>query len=341
MNALLALALDWRETLLLPLALGLVAVYCLLPRAVPFNRTIAGIAGMLAMVTAGVFLVWNRRLDIEQALFYCFAGLAVLSGAALVTQQNPVHAALSFALVVLSTCGLFLLQAAPFLMAATAIVYAGAIVVTFLFVIMLAQQAGLSSADYRSREPLLSALAGFLLLGAFLSVINQTFDVRKTTALAEELRRARDIGSVAELNQALGDPESFFARVQREAEGIRDSALRSNILAEAIEARSRWEEWKREANIGAMKEALAKLCERLDLAVSRYGLLDPEPAVVQSLSPYSRSVHRTEGANENVAPLGRALFTDYLIPVELAGTLLLVATIGAIAISARRPEGFR
>ena len=41
-----------------------------------------------------------------------------------------------------STCGLFLLQAAPFLMAATIIIYAGAIVVTFLFVIMLAQQEG-------------------------------------------------------------------------------------------------------------------------------------------------------------------------------------------------------
>ena len=58
----------------------------------------------------------------------------------------------SFALVVLSSCGLFLLQAAPFLMAATIIVYAGAIVVTFLFVIMLAHQEGPSDADYRSRE---------------------------------------------------------------------------------------------------------------------------------------------------------------------------------------------
>ena len=68
----------------------------------------------------------------------------------LITQQNPARAALSFALVVLSTCGLFLLLAAPFLMAATIIVYAGAIVVTFLFVIMLAPADGLSDADARS-----------------------------------------------------------------------------------------------------------------------------------------------------------------------------------------------
>jgi hypothetical protein len=42
--------------------------------------------------------------------------------------------------------------AAPFLAAATVIVYAGAIVVTFVFVIMLAQQEGMASADQRSRE---------------------------------------------------------------------------------------------------------------------------------------------------------------------------------------------
>ena len=36
-----------------------------------------------------------------------------------------------------------------------------------------------------------------------------------------------------------------------------------------------------------------------------------------------------------------ALFTDYLLAVELGGTLLLVATIGAIAIAARRAEGLR
>src|SRR5262249_29350574 len=43
----------------------------------------------------------------------------------------------------------------------------------------------------------------------------------------------------------------------------------------------------------------------------------------------------------NVAALGRTLFTDYLVPVELAATLLLVATIGAIVIAGRRSEELR
>ena len=43
----------------------------------------------------------------------------------------------------------------------------------------------------------------------------------------------------------------------------------------------------------------------------------------------------------NVAALGRTLFSDYLLPLELAGVLLLVATIGAIVIAGRRTEGLR
>ena len=57
-----------------------------------------------------------------------------------------------------------------------------------------------------------------------------------------------------------------------------------------------------------------------------------------------RGATRTAGGQlpaENVADLGRSLFTDYLLAVELGGTLLLVATIGAIAIAGRRAEGLR
>ena len=41
----------------------------------------------------------------------------------------------------------------------------------------------------------------------------------------------------------------------------------------------------------------------------------------------------------NVSALGRTLFSDHLLAVELAGTLLLVATVGAIAIAGTRREG--
>src|SRR5205085_9538032 len=155
--------------------LGFLAVYLLLPQA---RRSTSGwgvVLGGAALLTGAVYLLHALAPWQESVLFYSFSLLAVLAGGLMITQSNPVYAALSFALVVLSTCGLYLLQGAPFLMAATIIIYAGAIVVTFLFVIMLAQQEGASSADQRSREPFLASLAGFVLIGAVVCVLHKNY----------------------------------------------------------------------------------------------------------------------------------------------------------------------
>src|SRR5262245_44489291 len=129
---------NWPLTLVA--VLGLVAVYVLLPRP---RRGPAALGALCAVAAIGLGRLYLFRVSgqtIETFLFYIFAITAVLSGGMLVTQRNPARAALSFALVILSTCGLFLLNGAPFLMAATITVYAGAIIVTFLFVLMLASQ---------------------------------------------------------------------------------------------------------------------------------------------------------------------------------------------------------
>src|SRR6516225_6279553 len=159
----------------LPLALGFAGIYWLVPKG-RFGSSLAGtILVSFALLIGGCFLIWGNAWAPETVLFFAFSGIAIVSGGLLITQRNPVRAALSFALVVLSTCGLFLLLAAPFLMASTIIVYPGAIVVTFLFVIMLAQQAGMTSAHQRSREPFLACLACFVLLIALLSVLQKTY----------------------------------------------------------------------------------------------------------------------------------------------------------------------
>ena len=75
------------------------------------------------------------------------------SRAVFVTQRNPARGAIAFAFVVVSVCGLFLTLAAPFLAAASVVVYAGAVIVTFLFVLMLSQVHGPSDENDRSREP--------------------------------------------------------------------------------------------------------------------------------------------------------------------------------------------
>src|SRR5260221_2970613 len=114
---------------LLPTLLGFLAIYWLMPQVRQSRRAWGAAAGGLALVLTGILLLHGTGIWPETLLFYSFATIAVLGGVLLITQHNPVYAALSFALVVLSTCGLFLLNGAPFLTAATIIVYAGAIVV--------------------------------------------------------------------------------------------------------------------------------------------------------------------------------------------------------------------
>ncbi|HEU5115825.1 MAG TPA: NADH-quinone oxidoreductase subunit J, partial [Isosphaeraceae bacterium] len=121
-----------------------------------------------ALAAVGVLLMaalWEAPSNIFAALFFYGFGLIAMGGGVLmITSKNPVHSALWFAMVVLSTSGLFLLAGAQFLAAGTIIVYAGAIIVTFLFVIMLAQAEGQALYDRLARSPGRSALVAFLML---------------------------------------------------------------------------------------------------------------------------------------------------------------------------------
>jgi len=69
--------------------------------------------------------------------FYVLAGVAVISGVLVITRRNAVHAALALIVTLLAVTGLYLMLYAPFVAGVQIIVYAGGIMVLFLFVIML------------------------------------------------------------------------------------------------------------------------------------------------------------------------------------------------------------
>ena len=69
--------------------------------------------------------------------FYVLAGLAVVSGLLVITRRNAVHSALALIVTLLAVAGLYLMLYAPFVAGVQIIVYAGGIMVLFLFVIML------------------------------------------------------------------------------------------------------------------------------------------------------------------------------------------------------------
>src|SRR5712691_7056863 len=70
-------------------------------------------------------------------LFILFAGLAIGCALAVVAQRNPLYSAISLIGVFISLACLYLMLAAPFIAAVQVIVYAGAIMVLVVFVIML------------------------------------------------------------------------------------------------------------------------------------------------------------------------------------------------------------
>jgi NADH-quinone oxidoreductase subunit J len=76
-------------------------------------------------------------MTIDLILFIIFSGIAAISAILMITRSNPVISALFLILNFASLAGLYLLLNAQFIAVAQVIVYAGAIMVLFLFVIML------------------------------------------------------------------------------------------------------------------------------------------------------------------------------------------------------------
>ena len=76
-------------------------------------------------------------MSFEQIVFYIFSAMLVSAGVLVITLRNPVHAVLSLVLAFFSSAGLWMLLEAEFLAIALVLVYVGAVMVLFLFVVMM------------------------------------------------------------------------------------------------------------------------------------------------------------------------------------------------------------
>ena len=102
-------------------------------------------------------------------LFYVFAALAVGSAVVVIGQRNPVYSAFGLIVTLCALSGIFGLLGSPFIAALQVVVYAGAIMVLFVFVLMLL---GVKSED-RTSGGTLRAVAGALVaaLAAQMAVV--------------------------------------------------------------------------------------------------------------------------------------------------------------------------
>jgi len=164
---------------------GMLGTILLLPSH--YHPSWRKIGGAVLMGVGLVFLALVLRhaaivhqTDIHTAYFWIFAAISLFGAIRVVTHRRPVYSALYFVLTVFSTAGLFVLLNADFMAAALVIVYAGAILITYVFVIMLAVQstgdsgtASQQMVDYdnRSRDPFIASAIGFAMMGVLLLVI--------------------------------------------------------------------------------------------------------------------------------------------------------------------------
>lgn len=239
--------------------LGAIGLALLIPQRMKHASTLGLVLGIIGI---GLFASDMPFLSnwAAQSIFWVVALVAVGSAVGTIVTKSPVHAAVWFALSVLGTAGLFFLQGSQFLGVATVVVYAGAIVVTLLFVLMLAQPEGNATFDRIS-------------WGWF----PKTFSVLAAAAMVGVLTLL--LSGVRE--QALAGPSVFKP----------DSVAMPSPALESAE-----------------------------LAGSQAAVSEGSPQ-----NPVLQGDHMTQ--------LGAYLFSRHLINIELAGTLLLAALVGAVAIA--------
>ena len=137
----------------------------------------------------------------ELVVFIIAGLLAIIGALGLILFRNPVHSALSLVMSLFAVAVLFLNQDAQFLAAVQVIVYAGAIVVLFLFVIMLL---GVDQSEDLSVEPIARQRSVAIVIGIAVLVLSVAFilSVAGNGATGAESDTAEKVDSITGTQQA-------------------------------------------------------------------------------------------------------------------------------------------
>lgn len=320
------------------LAIGAAGVYFTLPRLKTGPRILGALvaavgAGLIMLtLTAGAGAEGRPNL-----FFHVFALIALGSALRVITHPRPVYAALYFILTILASAGLYLLLSAEFLTFALVIIYAGAILITYLFVIMLATQApteeqedSITGYDAVSREPAIAVIVGFVLLGTVSGMFNLAVpqmppsptNVNPDAILAEMPRK---------VERALiraGVPEGF--EIQRVIAAENRNSPYALLLSVPAS-----EEAKFRAVLDNKSPSLEALGQTLFMQNAR------RPGDSETLPPtFTLAFERLpEGLRgENLERVGMALIGRHPLALELAGVILLLAMVGAVILARKQIE---
>ncbi len=140
-------------------------------------------------------------MEIQTIIFYAFAAILVGSSLAVITVRNPVYAALSLVLAFFTSAALWLLLEAEFLAFTLVLVYVGAVMVLFLFVVMMLDINIVKLREGFARYLPVGAVVGIIILVQMAVVLGpEQFGLDK---LAEPVKHAADYSNTKELGSVL------------------------------------------------------------------------------------------------------------------------------------------
>jgi len=306
-------------------------------------------AGGLVWLVALAYQGLSGVVRAEHWLYLVVGSVALITSAILLVVRNALYVALAFVVTVISFGILLLFQGAAFLMAALLIIYAGTIVVTFLFIIMLAQQRGQARYDAIPREPLLACLAGWALSVSLAWLVTIHCASEHSQRSEEESTKRAHSARVREMTPKLISALGAFKRAL-ELQKPREDLIEildvrpwdGIVFTKGIEILRSPRTWNEDRAIREYRVKIEQAYESL-LTALREEPLDYKRAqqetehlsvALQKYSDWVQGAHALTviDSTTNTRGLGRALFGYYYLPVQLAGFLLLLATIGSLII---------
>ncbi len=266
---------------------------------------LVGLAGFGMLLAQGLKFAGSSEQAISTLFLMAFAAVGVIGAVRVITHPRPVFAAIYFVLTVLAAAATFLVLDAEFLAFALIIVYAGAILITYMFVLMLAHQSpedevgriGAEDYDRVPREPFAAVFLGFFLMAALGTMIERAPEMTMEEARGAAVRLA---SRQAAALQAM--PETMLA--QAKAKEPTATGLARDAAGQASGVDGGMVQVRVNAEGGAVR------------AVA----VDPAAAV------------------SNVQLVGMDLVARYPASLELAGVILLMAMFGAVVLARRQIE---
>jgi NADH-quinone oxidoreductase subunit J len=192
-------------------ALAAIGIWLMLP-GMNTRRYLGGLLAAIGFGLLGSRLPWIGDW-LAGGLLAAISIVTVIAAVATISCRSPVYCAIWFGMTLSGTAGLFLLAGAQFLAVATIVVYAGAILVTFLFVLMLSQPEGHTTYDRRSWEALVSAFTGAVLVGILTATIGAS--VAKTSPeLSSQTADKDKVAVMTATNEPSWEAEHAAARAR-------------------------------------------------------------------------------------------------------------------------------